>query len=65
MSKLGWVIVLPGNSTAVSNSLVSKKSLYDYENMCSLDSLSIEENLVKPDNLLYDFLVWSIIMRQI
>ena len=65
MSKQGWVVVLPWNSTAVCNSLFSKISLYDYENMCSLVSLSIEENLVKSNDLLYDSRVWRIIMSQI
>ena len=45
MSKLGWVVVLPGNSSPVSNLLFSKISPRDYKNMCSL------ENHVKSDDL--------------
>ena len=43
MSKLGWVIVSPGQETGVTNMLFSKTSLHDYEKRCSLDCLGIEK----------------------
>ena len=46
LTKLGWVVVSLGNSSGVSNLLFSKISFHDYENMCSLDCLSKEENHV-------------------
>ena len=54
LTKLGWVVVSPGNSSEVTNLLFSKTSLHDYENLCSLDYLGIEENHVKSDDLIYD-----------
>ena len=46
LTKLGWVVVSPGNNSEVTNLLFSKTSLHDYENLCSLDCLGIEENHV-------------------
>ena len=47
-------IVSPGHSSEVTNLLFSKTSLHDYENLCSLDCLAVEENHVKSDDLVYD-----------
>ena len=41
--KFGWVIASPGQETGVANMLFSETSLHDYETLCSLDCLGIEE----------------------
>ena len=44
MTKFEWVIVCPGQETGVLNMLFSSKtSLHDYEKLCSIDCLGIEE----------------------
>ena len=48
------MVVSPGHSSEVTNLLFSKTSLHDYENLCSLDCLAVEENYVKSDDLVYD-----------
>ena len=53
-TKLGWVFISLGNSIKVTNLLFSKTSLYNYKNLCRLDCLSIEENHVNSDDLVYD-----------
>ena len=45
---------MPENDSEVTNLLFSKTSLHDYENLCSLDCLGIEENQVKSDDLVRD-----------
>ena len=42
--KVRLVVVSPGNSSAVTNLLFSKASLYDYQNISSLDCFGVEEN---------------------
>ena len=42
-TKFGWVITSPGQETGITNMLFSKTSLHDYEKLCSLDCLGIEE----------------------
>ena len=43
LTKLGWVILSPGKENASTNILFTKTSLHDYESLCSLDCLGIEE----------------------
>ena len=43
LTMFGWVIVSPGQEPRIRNMLVSKSSLHDYEKLCSLDCLGIEE----------------------
>ena len=49
LTKLGWVILSPGKENASTNILFTKTSLHDYENLCSLDCLSIEEKHEKNE----------------
>ena len=49
LTKLGWIILLPGKENSLSNILFTKTSLHDYENLCSLDCLSIEEKHEKNE----------------
>ena len=43
LTMFGWVIVSPGQEPRIRNMLFSKSSLHDYEKLCSLDCLGIEE----------------------
>ena len=43
LTKLGWVILLPGKENASTNILFTKTSLRDYENLCSLDCVEKHE----------------------
>ena len=53
MTKFRWVIVSPGQETGITNMLFSKTSLRDYEKLCSLDCLRIEERR-DDSNYVYD-----------
>ena len=43
MTKFRWVIGSPGQEPRIRNMLFSKSSLHDYEKLCSLDCLGVEE----------------------
>ena len=51
LTNLGWVILLPGKGNVTTNILFTKTSLHDYENLCSLDCLSIDRNMRKMASL--------------
>ena len=53
LTKLGWVILSPGKENASTNILFTKTSLHDYENLCSLDCLGIEEKHEKNSEFVY------------
>ena len=53
LTKLGWVILSPGKENASTNILFTKTSLHDYENLCSLDCLGIEEKHEKNNEFIY------------
>ena len=53
LTKLGWVILSPGKENASTNILLAKTSLHDYENLCSLDCLGIEEEDEKNNEFVY------------
>ena len=42
LTKLGWVILSPGKENTSTNILFTKASLYDYENLYSLECLALE-----------------------
>ena len=53
LKKLGRVFLSPGKENASTNILFTKTSLHDYENLCSLDCLGIEEKHEKNDEFVY------------
>ena len=53
LTKLGWVVLSPGKENAPTNILFTKTSLHDYENLCSLDCLGIEEKHEKNNDFVY------------
>ena len=54
LMKLGWVFVFPVCNSEIPNKLSPKTSKHDYENLCSLDCLGIENNHVKSDDYVYE-----------
>ena len=47
LTKLGWVVVSPGQETSVTKMLFSKTSVHDYENLCNLDVLGVKDEHAK------------------
>ena len=45
-TRLGWVVIFPGQESGLTNMMFSKTSVHDYENLCSLD--------VRRDEVVYD-----------
>ena len=53
-TKLGWIFIFPGCHNEISNIRFSKTSQDDYENICSLVYLAIEDNQIKSDDYVYE-----------
>ena len=53
LTNLGWVILSPGKENALTNILFTKTFLHDYENICGLDCLDIEEKQEKNNEFVY------------
>ena len=51
--KSRWVILPPGKENALSNTLLTKMCLHDYENLCTLDCLGIEEKHENNNKFVY------------
>ena len=49
LTKLGWVVISPGQETSVTKILFSKTSVHDYENLCNLDVLGAKDEHTKRD----------------
>ena len=49
LTKLGWVVISPGEETSVTKMLFSKTSVHDCENLCSLDVLGVKDEHTKRD----------------
>ena len=49
LTKLGWVVISPGQETSVTKMLFSKTSVHDCENLCSLDVLGVKDEHTKRD----------------
>ena len=54
MTKLGWVVISPGQGTFVTEMLFSKTSVHGYENLCNLDVLGVKDEHTKRDGKIYD-----------
>ena len=54
LTKLGWVVISPGQESGVTNMMFSKTSAHDYENLCSLDVLGVKEEHARRDEVVYD-----------
>ena len=44
LTRFGWFVMSPGHESNLSDLLFSNASAEDYETLCSLDVLGIEEN---------------------
>ena len=53
-TKLGWVVIFPGQETSVTKMLFPKTSVHDYENLCNLDVLGVKVEHTKRDGQIYD-----------
>ena len=51
--KSRWVILLPGKENTLSNTLLTKMCLHDYENVRTLDCLGIEEKHENNNEFVY------------
>ena len=54
LTKLGWVVISPGQETSVAKMLFHKTSVYDYENLCNLDALDVKDEHTNRDEKIYD-----------
>ena len=54
LTRLGWVVVFPGQESGLTNMMFSKTSVHDYENLCSLDVLGVKEEHVRQVKVVYD-----------
>ena len=48
-TKMGWVIMSPGIESDITSALFTKTSTCDYDRLCDLDVLGIEENHLSHD----------------
>ena len=56
LTRLGWVVISPGQESGLTNMMFSKTSIHDYENLHSLDVLGVKEEHVRRDEVVYDWL---------
>ena len=56
LTKFGWVIFSARQVTGITNMSFSKTLLHDYEKLCSLDCLGIEERLDDINYVYEEFL---------
>ena len=54
LTRLGWVMIFPSQESDLTNMMFSKTSVYDYENLYSLDVSGVKEEHVRRDELVYD-----------
>ena len=54
LTKLGWVVISPGQETSVTKMLFHKTSVHDYENLCNLDTLDVKDEHTNRDEKIYD-----------
>ena len=47
LTKLGWVVISPGQETSITKMLFSKTAIHDYENLCNLDVVGIKDEHTK------------------
>ena len=55
LTKMGWVLISPGQENDLTNALFTKTSRTDYEELCSLDVLGVEDShLNHSDEYIYE-----------
>ena len=50
LTKLGWVIIFPGQDTSITKLVFSKTSVHDYDNRCNLDVLGVKDEHTKTSS---------------
>ena len=53
LTKLGWTIMSPGNEANLSQKLLTQTSPTDYENLCRLDVLGLQDHPTGDQNSVY------------
>ena len=51
LTRLGWVVISPGQGSGLTNMMFSKISVHNYENHCSLNVLGVKEEHVRRDEV--------------
>ena len=54
LTRLGWVVISPGQESGLTNMMFSKTSVHYCENLRSLDVLGIKEEHVRQDEVVFD-----------
>ena len=54
LTKLGWVVISPGQDSSLTNMMLSKTSVDDYENLFSLHLLGVREEHVRQIEVAQD-----------
>ena len=52
-TKMGWVIMSPGTEIELVSSLYTRTSVSDFDRMCDVDVLGVEENHLRHDENVY------------
>ena len=52
-AKMGWVIMSPGTETDLVSSLYTRTSISDFDRLCDIDVLGVEENHLCHDENVY------------
>ena len=52
-TKMGWVITSPGRESDLVNSLYTRTSVSDFDGLCDIDVLGVEENHLSHDENVY------------
>ena len=48
-TRMGWVIMSPGRESDLVSSLYTRTSVSDFDRLCDIDVLGVEENHLRPD----------------
>ena len=54
LTKVGWVVISPGQETSVTKMLLSKTSVHDYENLCNLNVLGVKDEHTNKEGKIFD-----------
>ena len=54
LTKLGWVVIFPGQENSITKMLFPKTLVHDYEHLCHLDVLGFKNKHRNKDKKLFD-----------
>ena len=64
LTKFGWTILSPGNETDLTNMLLTQTANCDYERLCRLDVLGIEDSATGDQDVVYEEFKEQLIRHQ-